>query len=207
MKKIFAVVFCVCSLTYAQSSLSGAARNSSPSQSIFNKYQNFASDGVELYGSNLEMKSYKKFGIGLITGGATGLLGLNTEINLDSSEAVVIGLGTGPSYNSFNLGWKHNFIGNYLSPYTKVGYSKWFNSSGSSSSAGDSDILKRVLSRDEIKNNRFSADFFVASAGLEYNQLEGELSGVNFFGELVMLAELQKSTVIPAGAVGIIYYY
>ncbi len=207
MKKIFTAALLISSLSFAQASLTGAAHTTNPNQSVFNKYQNFASDGVELYGSNLEMKAYKKFGIGLVAGGATGLLGLNGEINLDSSEAVVVGLGTGPSYNSFNLGWKHNFIGNYLSPYTKVGYSKWFNSAGSSSSAADSDILKRVLSADEIKNNRFSADFIVASAGLEYNQLEGELSGVNFFGELVMMAELQKSMLIPAGAVGIIYYY
>ena len=207
MKKLFTVALLIHSVSFAQSSLSGAAQNSTPNQSIFNKYQNFASDGVELYASNLEMKAYKKFGIGLVAGGATGLLGLNAEINLDSIEAVVIGLGTGPSYNSFNLGWKHNFIGNYLSPYTKVGYSKWFNSPGSSSSAADSDILKRVLTTDEIKNNRFSADFIVASAGLEYNQLEGDLAGVNFYGELVMLTEFKNTTLIPAGAIGIIYYY
>ncbi len=210
MKKIIilTVAVLVHSLSFAQSSFSQTGQNStSPNRSVFDKYQNFAADGVELYESNLEMKAYKRFGLGLVTGGAAGLLGLNTEINLDPAEAVVIGLGTGPSYNSFNLGWKHNFVGNYLSPYTKVGYSKWFNSSGSSSSAGESDILKRVLTADEIKNNRFSADFIVASAGLEYNQLEGDLSGVNFFGELVLLAELEKTIVIPAGAVGIIYYY
>lgn len=210
MKKILlltAAMF-IQSVSFAQSSFSKNGQNSTtPNRSIFDKYQNFASDGVELYETNHEMKAYKRFGFGLASGGATGLLGLNVEINLDSTEAVVIGLGTGPSYNSFNLGWKHNFEGNYLSPYTKVGYSKWFNSPGSSSSAGESDILKRVLTADEIKNNRFSADFIVASAGLEYNQLEGDLSGVNFFGELVMLAEIEKTIVIPAGAIGIIYYY
>ncbi len=206
MKNIFISILLLSSVAHAVSSdlRSQVSRNN---ESVFDKKQNFAADGVELYESNLEMKSYKTFGLGLLMGGATGLLGLNAEINLDPTEAVVIGLGAGPSYNSFNLGWKHNFIGNYLSPYTKVGYSKWFNSPGSSNSAGQSDILKRVLSDDEIKNNRFSADFLVGSVGLEYNQLEGDLSGVNFFGELVMMAEVEKITLIPSGAVGIIYYY
>ncbi len=206
MKKILISILLLSSIAHA---ISDDLRSqvSPNNESVFDKKRNIASDGVEIYESNLEMKSYKKFGFGFLMGGATGLLGLSAEINLDPTEAAVIGLGAGPSYNSFNLGWKHNFIGNYLSPYTKVGYAKWFNSPGSSSSAGQSDILKRVLTDDEIKNNRFSADFIVGSVGLEYNQLEGDLSGVNFFGELVMMAELEKITLIPSGAVGIIYYY
>ena len=45
-------------------------------------------------------------------------------------EALVIGLGAGQSYGSFMVGWKHNFEAQYLSPYTKVGYSKWYSSAG-----------------------------------------------------------------------------
>ena len=142
-----------------------------------------------------------------MVGGATGLLGLNLEMNVEPNEAVVFGLGAGQSYNAFSIQWKHNFIGNYLSPYTKVGYSKWFNSAGGANSASDSDILKLVLSDDELRNNRFGADFIVGSGGLEYNQLEGELSGVNLFAELVLMAEVKKSVFIPSGAVGINYYY
>ncbi len=205
MKKIFLLVSLIHLISFAQGT--NSTYSESENQSIFTKKQKITSDGVELYDSNLEMKSMKRFGVGLMVGGATGLLGLNFEINIEPNEAAVIGLGTGSSYNSFSLQWKHNFIGNYLSPYTKVGYAKWFNSASSSNSASDSDILKRVLTDDEIKNNRFSADFLVGSAGLEYNQLEGELSGVNLFGEIVMMAEVKKSVFIPSGAVGINYYY
>ncbi|OFZ28421.1 MAG: hypothetical protein A2622_04795 [Bdellovibrionales bacterium RIFCSPHIGHO2_01_FULL_40_29] len=207
MKKIFFLILCVQSVVFAQSWPDSDTRQTTQNQSVFDKNQKFDSEGVELYDSNLEMKDHKKFGLGVMVGGAAGLIGLNLEINLDPTEAIGFGLGAGSGYNSFQVGWKHNFIGNYLSPYTKVGYSKWFNSASSSSAAGDSDILKRVLTDDEIKNNRFSADFIVASGGLEYNQLEGELSGMNLFGELVMMAEVQDLTLIPSGAVGIIYYY
>ncbi len=205
MKKIILIISLIPFLSFAQGS--DQYSTDQQNQSIFTKKQKIASDGVEVYDSNLEMKSMKRFGIGLVVGGATGLLGLNFEINVEPNDAAVFGLGTGSGYNSFGLGWKHNFIGNYLSPYTKVGYSKWFNSASGSNSAADSDVLRRILTDDEIKNNRFGADFLVGSAGLEYNQLEGDLSGINLFGEIVMMAEIKKTVFIPSGAIGINYYY
>ena len=205
MKKIILVLTLVPLFSFAQSTYQGAGESSN--KSIFSKNQKVASDGVELYDSNLDLKAHKRIGLGLIVGGAAGLLGFNLEVNVEPTDAAFVGLGTGPSYNSFNFGWKHNLIGNYLSPYTKVGYSKWFNSSATSSSAGDSDVLRRILSNEEIRNNRYSADFLVGSAGLEYNQLEGELAGVNLFGEVVLLAEIKSSILIPSGAIGINFYY
>lgn len=207
MKKLFIVTVLLNLHVNAQNMTEAEQKMAPNQQSFFNRNQNITTDGTELYESNLEMKAYKKFGIGITLGGMTGLLGLNAEINLDPTEALNIGMGMGLSYRSFNLDWKHNFLGNYLSPYTKVGYAKWFNTAGNSSSTGDSDILRRVLSENEIKNNRFGVDFIGASAGLEYNQLEGELSGVNFFGEILLMAEVEKFTIIPSGAVGLIYYY
>jgi hypothetical protein len=186
-------------------SICAQAQSGQESTSVFSKKQKFDHEGVELYSSNTEMKNFKKVGLGLMLGSSTGLLGLNAEVNLDGSEAVVIGLGTGPSYGSFLVGWKHNFEAQYLSPYTKVGYSKWFSSSGNS--ASDSDILKRVFTEEELKSGRFDADFLVGGIGLEYNQLEGDMAGVNFFGEIMMMEEISKSTFIPTGGVGIIYYY
>ncbi|MFZ3230184.1 MAG: hypothetical protein WA160_08260 [Pseudobdellovibrio sp.] len=207
MKKIFLVVVFAQSVSFAQNSNSSFDTDLGENQSVFIKNQKFDRDGVELYSSNLDLKNHKQLGLGLMIGGAVGLVGINAEINVEPTEAAVAGIGFGSGYNSFNLGWKHNFIGNYLSPYTKVGYSKWFNTTGGSNSASNSDILERVLSEQEIKDNRFSADFLMGSFGLEYNQLEGELSGVNLFGELAMMAEINKGLLIPTGAVGIIYYY
>ncbi len=180
---------------------------SESNQSVFSKNQKYDNEGVELYESNLDMKLHKKFGLGIALGGATGLLALNGEINLEPMNALTIGLGTGPSYGTFGLGWKHNFEGYYLSPYMKFGYSKWFSSSTGAGSATDSDVLKRIFSDNELKSGRFDADFIVGSAGIEYNQLEGDLAGVNFFGEVVLMTEFRKATVVPAGTVGLTYYY
>ncbi len=186
-------------------SISAFAQSTTESSSVFYKKQKFDREGVELYSSNTEMKNYKKIGLGLMVGSSTGMLGLNGEVNLDANEALVVGFGTGQSYGTYMVGWKHNFESQYLSPYTKVGYAKWFNSSGKS--ASDSDVLKRLFTEQELQEGRFDANFIVGGIGLEYNQLEGELAGVNFFGELIMMEEVAKSTFIPNGGVGIIYYY
>lgn len=176
-------------------------------QSIFSRSQKFDNEGVELYDSNYELKNYKKIGLGVSTGGLTGALGFNLEVNILPQDAFVFGIGSGKAYNSFHMAWKHNFESEYLSPYTKVGYSNWFNSNSSTAEASSSDILRRVLSENQIKENKFSANFLAAGMGLEYNQLEGELSGVNFHGELLVLGELNSSVYLPTAGLGMTYFY
>lgn len=176
-------------------------------ESFFSRNQKFDKEGIELYSSNLDLKKHKKFGMGLSVGGASGILGLSSELNLDPENVLVFGIGTGPSYGSFNLQYKNNYESMYLSPYTKLGYSKWFRASNNSTSAQNSDILKRLFSEKDLKSGNYDADFFVGAVGAEYNQLEGELSGVNFYGELVVLTELRTAKIIPTGALGLIYFY
>jgi hypothetical protein len=90
------------------------------------------------------------------------VLSLNGEINLESSEAAIIGIGIGPGYGAFNLGWKHNFEAYYLSPYTKVGYSKWYSSS--KGDATDSAVLKRIYNESELRGGRFDVDFVASNS-------------------------------------------
>jgi len=179
----------------------------STNESFFSKNQKFDNEGVELYTSNLELKKHKKLGFGVLLGGSTGQLGINGELNLDPENALVIGLGTGPSYGSFSLSYKNNIEAKYLSPYAKFGYSKWFKASNNSTSVQTSDVLKSIYSDKDLKAGNFDADFFVAGFGAEYNQLEGPLSGVNFYGEIVLLTEMKSAKLVPTGAVGLTYFY
>lgn len=184
------------------------AVESSAGASVFSKNQKFDHEGVELYDSNLDMKSMKRLGAGFVAGGLTGLAGINIEYNLRPEDVAYFGLGTGTGFNSFNFGYKRNFEGYYMSPYTKVGFSRWSNSAnGSSGSAKKSDILRQVLSDNDINENSYAVNFLTGSAGLEYNQLEGNLSGVNLFGELQAMYEFSSAKLIPTGAVGITYFY
>lgn len=203
MKKILQILVLAASVaSYAQNS-----EYVSPQISVFTKNQRIDQDGVEIYSSNLEMKSFKKIGVGIATGGLTGGFGAHGEFNLMPEHALIVGLGRGEAYNSFQLAWKMSFESLYLSPYTKVGYSKWFNNSSNNGSAAKNDILNRVLTESEIRDNKFGTNFIAGGAGLEYNQIEGDLSGLNFFGELLVLTELSSSIFLPTASVGMTYFY
>lgn len=155
--------------------------------------------------SNLKMREQRKVGLGMAVGGTLGVAGALLEFNFEDADGAVAGFGTGPGYNSIALAWKHTFEGDYLSPYTTAGYSRWYNSSGHFD--GSSSILDRVLTDSEKKSGQFGTDFLTGSIGLQYNQLSGDFSGLGVYAELVALVEVKRSQFLPAGAVGALYYF
>lgn len=201
-------IFAALVISLALVSQNALADTTTGTTSIFSKNQKFDHEGVELYNNNLDMKSMKRVGAGLAAGGMMGMIGLNVEINLEPEDTLFLGLGTGKGFNTFNFGYKKNFEGYYMSPYTKVGLTRWSSASsaGNGASSG-SDVLRQVLSDDEIRDNRFYVNFLAGGAGLEYNQLEGNLSGINLFGELLVLADISDFKLVPTGSIGITYFY
>jgi hypothetical protein len=201
-------IFAALVISLALVSQNALADTSTGTTSIFSKNQKFDHEGIELYDSTFDMKSMKRIGAGLATGGMTGLIGLNIEINIQPEDTFFLGLGSGKGYNTFNFGYKKNFEGYYMSPYTKVGITRWSNHSNSSGgTAMSSDILRQVLSSDEIRDNRFYVNFLAAVEGVEYYQLEGNLSVINLFGELLLLADISDFKLVPTGSIGITYFY
>lgn len=160
-----------------------------------------------LYASALKMREDRKVGAGVFLGGPSGAAGFTAEFNFEDTNGAVVNFGTGPGYNSVQLAWKHVFDGEYLAPYTSVGYSRWYNSSGDTSHLDQSDILKRVLTTEEKKSGRFGADFVNASIGLQFNQLSGDLAGLSFYAELNAMVEVKRSMLMPNGSIGTIYYF
>lgn len=159
------------------------------------------------YSSTLGMRQQLKVGAGLAVGGALGAMGFNMELNVEDADGAIAGFGTGQGYNSFQLAWKHAFEGDYLAPYFTAGYSRWYNSSGSTSAAEHSDILDRVLTANEKKTGRFGTDFVNAAFGLQYNQLSGDFRGVSVYAELMAMAEIKRGMLLPSGTVGALYYF
>lgn len=167
----------------------------------------FKVDENNNYNSTLDMRSQRKFGIGTAVGGNLGLFGVNFELNFEDDDGVVAGFGTGPGYNSFQLLWKHAFEGDYIAPYTTLGYSRWYNSSANPDDIDRSGVLNRALSESDKRAGQFATNFLTGSLGLQYNQLSGLAAGVSFFGELTLLEEVSRSVFIPTGSVGAIYYF
>lgn len=159
------------------------------------------------YPSNLNLREDRKVGIGLATGGSLGLVGLNLELNFEDTESTLIGFGRGEGYDSFQIGWKHSFEGDYLSPFTSLSYSRWYNSTSTNQDHLNSSILNRVLTNQEKVDGRFGVDFLNASVGVQYNQLSGGLVGLAFYGEIIAMTEVKRSKVLPSGTVGLLYYF
>lgn len=156
-----------------------------------------------VYNSNLELRTARKMGIGteLRSGGA---LGFHAELNFEDENAARVAFAIGDGYSSFDLGWKHSFEGAFVTPYTTLGWSRMYGSSGR---APKSYILNAVLSDAEINGGRFGADFISLAGGVQYNQLDGELQGSTLFGEIQLLESTQRAVLIPAVAVGVSYFF
>ncbi len=159
------------------------------------------------YSSNLMLREKRKVGVGLSAGGGLGLMGFSLELNFEDTESTLIGFGRGEGYNSFQIGWKHSLEGDYLAPYSSISYSRWYNSASTNQDHLNSSILNRVLSNQEKIDGRFGADFLNASIGVQYNQLSGDFVGLAFYGEIMAIAEVRRSIVLPSGAVGFLYYF
>ena len=174
--------------------------------------QNYVQDmkqgtSVTQYSNNLKLRENRKMGIGAGVGGALGLAGVNFELNIEDADGALAGFGGGDGYNSFQLAWKHMFMGDYLAPYYTAGYSRWYNSSNSENFEGVSGILGRVLTAQEKVEGVFAKDFLNASFGVQYNQLSGVLSGVSVYGELSGMYEVHQGMLLPNGSVGALYYF
>lgn len=159
------------------------------------------------YPSTLKMREDRKAGVALAVGGALGAVGFNMELNFEEADGVLAGFGFGPGYNSFQVAWKHAFEGDFVAPYTTLGYSRWYNSRGRSSDFDQSDILDRILTDEEKNEGRFGTDFVNASFGVQYNQLVGDFAGLSFYGEVTAMYEVKRSILLPSGSVGSVYYF
>lgn len=159
------------------------------------------------FASTFNLREKRKVGAGVSVGGALGFVGFNMELNFEESQGVLAGFGTGPGFNSIQISWKQAFDGDFLAPYTSVGYSRWYNSHGNSDDYKKSGILDRVLTEEEKRTGQFGSDFVHAALGLQYNQLSGELSGVSLFGEIMAMLEVKRAVLLPTGTVGALYYF
>jgi hypothetical protein len=159
-----------------------------------------------IYQSNYDLRQHRKMGVGGSIGGPLGVLGIFTELNLRKQDSVVAGFGAGSGYNSFLMSWKRSFEGVYLSPYSQLGYSRWF-SSGKSGEPSKSTILSQVLDESQKGDGKFGKDFIVGSLGLQYAQLQGETTGLSFFLQFDLMFAPENGLLLPTGALGSIYFF
>lgn len=166
----------------------------------------FKVDDNNNYSDNLALREARKIGLGLGVGGSLGTYGFNIEVNFEDANGAMAGVGGGDGYSSFNILWKHSFLGDTIAPYTTLGYSRWYNASGGGNYK-NSAVLERVLTDDQKNSGQFATDFLSGSVGLQYIHLKGALAGTSLFAEIVLLGDLHRGLVVPTGTVGAGYYF
>lgn len=195
MKKILIVVLSLIpALSFAQDDFQSAEIVSTESMAIKNDYAN-----------NLKLREERRMGISTQVGGTAGLFGLGLELNIEDQDGAMIGAGFGSGYSTFTIGWKHSFEGTVFTPYTTLGWSRWYNSTGTIEP--ESHILRGMLTSDEIREGRFGLDLIVAGLGMQYQELGGEWAGGGFFGEMNLVASPFRGQLLPTAAVGATYLF
>ena len=160
-----------------------------------------------VFESSSNLRDKRKVGLGVAAGGELGVAGLMLELNFEDINAAHVGFGTGPGYNTVALSWKHSFNSDYVGPYVRGGYSRWYNSSGTTDRYRQSNVLDMVLTDREKDERRFAADFVTGALGAQYYQLSGELAGASFFAEVSLMVEPFKRKLVPNGSVGALYFF
>ncbi|MBX2988198.1 MAG: hypothetical protein KF802_09895 [Bdellovibrionaceae bacterium] len=157
------------------------------------------------YSNNLKMREDRRVGVGTQVGGSAGMMGLHVELNIEDQDGVLAGFGLGEGFSTFSLAWKHNFEGEFFTPYTTMGVSRWYNSAGTSPAR--SYLLDSLLTAEEKSSGRFGVDFLVGSLGAQYNQLDGELAGASFFAQADLFLAPFRGQVMPSASVGVTYFF
>lgn len=159
--------------------------------------------------SSFDMRSKRRVGIGISAAGQLGLLGVFTELNFGVENSTIFGYGTGGSYNSLTLQWKHVFNAQKLTPYVTLGYARWFSGgqNGSPTQATPSFLSQKLLNDNEKQTGRFGKDLLIPSAGLQYYLLNGPYVGSSLYAEVMMLFTPQAMDSVANGSMGMIYYF
>lgn len=163
------------------------------------------SQSTSSYANNLGLRQERRVGVGLQAGGLTGLIGMILELNIEDQDGTLVTAGLGNEFSTFALAWKHNFEGRYFTPYTTLGWSRWYNST--THRVSGSHVLSEILSEDEKATGRFGVDFLAGALGMQYQELEGEFAGASFFGEINLLYSPDHGRLIPTVGLGSTYFF
>ena len=155
--------------------------------------------------SNLKLFQAKKVGFGFQSGAESAALGFRLALNIEDQDGASAGFGYGSGFQTFTMAWRHHFEGEYFTPYTHLGWSRWHNSSRSEKIS--SYILNAQLNSDEQRTGRFGLDFILASAGMQYQELSGDLQGLTFNLEAGILHSLRDGQLFPTASFGAGYYF
>ena len=136
------------------------------------------------YISLFELKSHRRMGIGAELMGRLGMVGITFDFNFSGNHAATAGVGAGPQYYSYSLGYKRTLNDTSLAPYTGLS-----------------------LTRIQLREERVLQKMLMApQLGLQYTQFYGPSAGATMFMEVLFLYDFEARKTAPAAAFGMMYY-
>lgn len=176
----------------------------SEGKSILQVYQD------QEFESAFDLRTKRRVGVGLSLEGQAGFYGGLIELNFAPEDSAITGFGGGAQYNSFSLQWKHIFGGTKVTPYSALGFNRWFSLSGNSKSIGSTNpsfLGSKFLTAEEKATGRFEKNLLSPAIGLQYYQLDGPYKGLGVFVEVVLLMETSDLSPVATGGLGTLYYF
>jgi len=179
--------------------------SSSPNPSPFGSSTRLGSSS---FSDLMSLRQTKKLGLQTTVAGATGLLGFNVEVNATEDLAVSMGVGVSRGFRSFNANMKKFWGGTSFAPYVVGGYSRWFSNGGhDSESTTPAFVAEKFLSHRERETGEFAENLIYPGFGAQYVNTSGDWEGVGFFGEVILLLDLDGLRTAATAGVGSVYYF
>jgi hypothetical protein len=163
----------------------------------------------ETFADVASFKHRKKMGISATLAGATGLVGTNLDLNIFEDFAISIGGGVSRGFGCYNAHVKQTLGGGEnFQPYFAMGYSRWFsNGGGPIDQTSPSFVANKFLSDNAKATGKFAENIIYPALGLQYVNINGDLRGLGFFGEALVLMDLNNLAVAPTLGIGSILYF
>ncbi|OFZ18039.1 MAG: hypothetical protein A2Z20_07965 [Bdellovibrionales bacterium RBG_16_40_8] len=159
--------------------------------------------------SGIALKKTKKMGIQTTFAGATGLAGLNIDLNFSEDFALSVGYGVSRGFQAINIHAKQSLGGTSFIPYFVWGYSNWHAHGRESGVYNTSPAIlaAKFLDAKEKRTGVFAKNIVYPGLGIQYINLSGDWLGLGFFAEVLALVDINDFLAGPTAGIGTIYYF
>jgi|GEM_PF-1711639 len=160
-------------------------------------------DYLNLY----ELKSHRRMGIGAEVLGRLGMVGITMDLNFHPKNSATAGIGAGPQYFSYSLGYRRTLDDRSLSPYLGLAATRLVQSS-------DRPIKETLpawigdyfLKDTKSDGSGFQRTFLSPQLGVQYTQFYGPSAGATMYLEILFMWEASSRKVAPIAGLGMMYY-
>lgn len=162
----------------------------------------FAAHEEETTSSLEEMKSRRRFGIGLAAAGGLSVLGIETDIHFNENFSMSGGIGTGLDYSTFTVKGKYHLLGESVSPYFAAGFGRWWTNGTRTKTLGPAVLANKFLDTSDYSKG-FSVWMVYPAFGVQFFHA----MGLSVYAEVQYLFKLFTFANGTYAGMGVYWYF